>query len=258
MVEKEQETTRKGLASDQAFLTRLNDALSQSFVEVFGQTSMHALPNIIRSTYWSIRLFWTLLLLIGLGVGIFFCHLSTKSYFQFDVNVNVKTIEENPAIFPSVSFCNLNPFDGIRSKNYMTNILQQNNLNSLINEIKNSSNSPPVISIVQQAMYVLKANAFAESYQNESFLKNLGYSLQDMIVSCYYNGIRCNLTNDFEWFFSFEYGSCYKFNSKVNHRELKKIGKSGPDRGLKMEIFVGFSGNKKKQKLIYICFIGVD
>jgi len=49
----------------------------------------------------------------------------------------------------------------------------------------------------------------------DSKRKELGFSLDDMLVKCQFNKNPCD-SNDFEWYFDFHYGNCFKFNTGIN------------------------------------------
>jgi hypothetical protein len=49
----------------------------------------------------------------------------------------------------------------------------------------------------------------------DSIRKELGFSLDEMLVECQFNKNLCS-SNDFEWYFDFHYGNCFKFNTGIN------------------------------------------
>jgi hypothetical protein len=53
--------------------------------------------------------------------------------------------------------------------------------------------------------------------------KALGWNLTQVLNSCTFNGIKCDVENDFEWYFSVDYGNCYRFNSRpTNFKVIRK------------------------------------
>lgn len=106
------------------------------------------------------------------------------------------------------------------------------------------TDSSPAIYQVRQAMKVLKASALSKSNSDSSYVYNLGWSFDSMIISCYFNGNKCN-SSSFDRFYSFEYGNCYTFNKKTTtSTSLRTTSKTGPTNGLSLEIFTGYPGNK--------------
>jgi hypothetical protein len=47
------------------------------------------------------------------------------------------------------------------------------------------------------------------AYFNDYSKKQLGYSIDSMVISCTYNNMDCNLS-DFYWFYDIDYGNCFK------------------------------------------------
>lgn len=129
----------------------------------------------------------------------------------------------------------MNPFDTSDEKtfSYFQNSLVSNGLSPTITP----TNDEPAIYLVKQASKILKATVLSDvkSGQTDSFT----FTLDSMLISCYFNGVKCT-TAHFYKFNTFEYGSCYTFNS--NSSSLKKTSKYGPSYGLKMEIFTGIPG----------------
>lgn len=60
---------------------------------------------------------------------------------------------------------------------------------------------------------------------NQTQQKLLGWNLSQFITKCSFNNIPCDLNNDFQWYFSGDYGNCYHFNGapKVNLKKRLKI-----------------------------------
>ena len=97
-------------------------------------------------------------------------------------------------------------------------------------------------------------NLYSSTDNNYFDLYANGFFLNQMLLSCKFNGLKCDL-NDFYYFHDYFYGSCYQFNGlKVNNAsdsnssiksDVKKIQKPGPENGLQLELFVG---NPRRQQ----------
>ena len=74
-------------------------------------------------------------------------------------------------------------------------------------------------------------------------MKNISFSLDNMLLSCLYNENSCN-SSDFIQFTSYDRGNCFMFNS--NTTSIQTSTQSGPFYGLQLELFGGFDG-----KLVY-------
>ena len=75
---------------------------------------------------------------------------------------------------------------------------------------------------------------------NDTIKRSFGAELEDMLVECTFNLIRCNLS-DFEWFYDTYYGSCFRFNSN----KTKQLSKKGKHDGLDMKLYIPKPYGKK-------------
>ena len=46
--------------------------------------------------------------------------------------------------------------------------------------------------------------------------KALGWDMLKVLKSCTFNEANCDINKDFEWYFSVDYGNCFRFNSGSN------------------------------------------
>ena len=161
---------------------------------------------------------------------------SLIQYFQYQTNINYQEIIETSSEFPAVTICNLNPID-FTSRNltgdYIKKTLRRYNINPTINATYLNG-----YDLVMQASSILKANIIADETITQEDRKNLSFTLDTMLISCYYNDQKCN-ASDFYYFYSFEYGNCYSFNYENVTRVTSKYG---PSSGLTLELFVGVQG----------------
>ena len=86
-----------------------------------------------------------------------------------------------------------------------------------------------------------------------------GFLLSQILVSCEFQGVPCNL-NDFFWFHDYEYGNCFRFNGidedqsienetyNYTSQQPRLSTKPGYENGLRLELF---SGNELQQQFIY-------
>jgi len=160
------------------------------------------------------------------------------------VNINYQVITDSPTEFPSVSICNLKPFDLTYSEensDYLMKFLLEKSISPKLSV----SSGEYAVDVLEEAASTLKASVSADKSLNDSFLESLGFTLDTMLISCYYNKQKCN-KSDFTWFRTFEYGNCYTFNGVYdeNNQKLKSksTSKAGPQNGLVLELFVGKVG----------------
>lgn len=142
--------------------------------------------------------------------------------------------------FPAVTICNLNPFDTSNSQtsSFISTILKKNGMTSTISP----QTGEYAIYMVRETMDVIKSSALANVKGNSSFVRSLGYDLNTLLLSCFFNGFTCN-SSDFFWYYSYEYGNCYIFNHNYGDgTALKVVSESGPNSGLQLELFTGYPG----------------
>jgi hypothetical protein len=229
------------------------DIIKKEAAQFCCETSAHGLGNIVSSEHYVYKFLWVFIVLAGIATTAY-CNYFNRVlfkkkiiiknkylisvitaalivYYQYGVSVSISTNFESTTQFPAVTLCNLIPFDLNSNTNFFMSMIQNASLTPNITPTLSS----PGIYQVQQTMNFLRANILANSQTyNSTFLKSLGFDLNSMLISCYFNKERCT-ASDFTWIFSFEYGNCYSFNYKRNSSiNLKTISNAGPSFGLVM------------------------
>lgn len=115
--------------------------------------------------------------------------------------------------------------------------MKQNDISPQINVTSDEI----AITKVQAAANILKASVTADKSLSESDLIKLGFTMDTMIISCFFDKKTCN-TSSFKWFHDNEYGNCYTFNSLIS--ETLKTSKPGQAYGLLLELFIGVAGRQ--------------
>ena len=184
--------------------------------EILGQakqtleySSVHGLTNLIKNRFYYIKAMWAMFLLasaITCGCSI---QRLVANYFNRDVTSKTEVSYQTKLIFPVVNICNLNPFTSQFSKQFIHSKMMTNATN--IDSIYSSRSLANILSRENQTM--------------------LGVTdVKETILSCSFNGIECNLSQDFELFYDVNYGNCFRFNS----------GKSSP---FKYALYTGIYGS---------------
>ena len=167
----------------------------------------------------------------------------TLSYLSYGVVTSYQIVVDSPAEFPSVTLCNLNAID-LSSESttgtYINTILNFNQISGVIN-VTDLPDDIYGITLVDEAARLLKAYITADKSLNETELKKKGFTMDQLIISCYYNKLPCN-SSDFKWIRSNEFGNCYTFNALVVGQAIRTTSKAGPEFGLNLEIFIGITG----------------
>lgn len=75
----------------------------QSAYRTYSDSKVHGVSNILKNESWILRVFWIVLLLTSTGFALYFCYLSSKSYFNYDVSVSIEAVDTLPLEFPAVT-----------------------------------------------------------------------------------------------------------------------------------------------------------
>jgi hypothetical protein len=100
-----------------------------------------------------------------------------------------------------------------------------------------ASETIEIIRSLEQAYLISSTDESLKKIYNLT-RKDVGFSLETMLISCFYNSIPCS-ASDFALIFTFEYGNCYTFNTKTPGKTTKSAGIGS---GLILEMFVGVEG----------------
>jgi hypothetical protein len=180
-----------------------------------------------------VQLIWTLILL---GSTCATCWLITKSvldYLAYEVVSQTNVFYEVPTKFPAITVCDNDPFTSKYSENLYENISKTNNFGwNPINNVNNNLN------------FLVKMHAANPSFGDEN-RKLLGFDIKS-IMNCRYNQIKCG--EELHWYYSFDYGNCWQFNSgfnSSNHKvPIKDAKLDDKDFGFSMTVYPLISQNK--------------
>ena len=67
--------------------------------------------------------------------------------------------------------------------------------------------------------------------------KTMGRQLNNTLIFCKLSLVPCDEIKQFQYYYDFTYGNCYKFNAGG----LQTVGKNGLENSLQFEIYVGNS-----------------
>ena len=160
-------------------------------------SSFIILPNIYRSDYVVLKLTWLLFFFVSTGFCAWFISRSITDYLNFDVISKTEIKYDTNLIFPVITICNSNPLTTDYSIEFVRSLL-------------NTSNP------------YLRDDFMVKFFVNYNITKNLtdpylfGQKINELIIGCKFGFSDCNLNEDFEHYYDFNYGNCYRFNSGKN------------------------------------------
>lgn len=198
-----------------------NAKIKEILKETALSSTSHGIPNIVRSTSLLLKLMWATCLIVSTGLCSYLVVKSIMNYFEYEVVTKINVIYENPAPFPTVTFCNLRPFVG----DYLEKLYLKNNKTLPKGYVGDN---------LAYNQYYLMTNIW--NYDT-SIRKELGLKKEDFIQACRFNYQECNLSS-IEWSYNFFYGNCFTFNE----HGTQKLTKSSKQYGFRLKLFVG-NGN---------------
>jgi hypothetical protein len=110
-----------------------------------------------------------------------------------------------------------------------------------LNYVKNLS----LINISPNKIANLIKSNIASDYQRygRDNITHLGFKIDEMLLTCSFNNIPCNISQDFVWVYSYDFVNCYTFNSGQDQNgnivPLKNVNNNELDNSLQLEIFIG-------------------
>jgi len=200
------------------------DALNESVMSNAG----YAINRICKTKIIAIKLMWILSLLIFSSIASYLCVSSIISYYDREIVSKITVYHETPMELPTITFCNLSPFQ----TNYSLEMLTQMITNTTI--YLGSPHAPFGRNSVANKYYFM-SNLY-DLVKNDSDKMNLGDPLASIIKMCSYDLSNLCTLQDFEWYYDFYYGNCYRFNSKGD----KKLYKKGKLAGFHIELYSGY------------------
>ena len=196
----------------------------RKFKDLASSSTIHGIPNILRSSSVFIKILWSFFFLLSSGLCSYMVFLSVSNYFEYDVVTKVRIVDQAPILFPTVLICNANPFLTKESSAYIKQVLlSEMNLN-----ITNLTKTEEYLYIANRLM-----PSFASSpFLNDSIKKSFGFPLEKILFACLYNNKACN-ASDFTWHFDFFNGNCFKFNDGISS-EIKSSSTPGNANGFSL------------------------
>jgi hypothetical protein len=156
---------------------------------------------------------WLLSLLVFSALASYLCVSSITSYYDRETVSKITVFQETPMEFPAITFCNLSPFQ----TNFSFEVLH-----AIIQNTTKYFESPqrPYGKILVANRYYFMSNIY-DIVKNSDKL-NLSNSLESMLKVCIYDLSNLCFLSDFECYYDFYYGNCFRFNSKGD-KKLEQI-----------------------------------
>ena len=127
----------------------------------------------------------------------------------------------------------MNSFDySTKNQAFLSNNVKRLDSNLVIS-------SDPLSNSITRGLRVLKSSLIGDKTLNASFIKGLGFNIDQYMISCSYSGQACD-SNSFSYFYDFQYLNCYTFNKANISNKIKRINRRGSGYGLQLELFAAY------------------
>ncbi|RNA37539.1 acid-sensing ion channel 1 isoform X2 [Brachionus plicatilis] len=211
------------------------------FVERAETSSCHGIPNFVREKNWFIKILWAICIISSLSYCLSNLTLLFISYYNYDVQIQFTTNRLTSIEFPTVTFCNKNPF------NFQKSTLDMNSIEEL-EGLKSFFLSNKLLEIINSldAMFYIQFGT-TKMLVNKTIVDTMGFNIEEMLINCRFNTLSCS-KNDFEEIYLPSFGKCYKFNSgrslNGSKVEIKRVSVPGLFFGFRLELFIGSSDHE--------------
>ena len=177
------------------------------------------LPNIIRSKYKILSIAWTIVLLFSASTCVWLILKTFQQYNAHDVTTSIRRIHEEPAVFPTIALCNMNPFN----TDYAASLFTQYNVTF----------DPRSDTFTSFATLQEKIKQATGSYLNDQQVRNMS-SFTNMLIDCQFQWLSCD-ESDFDYLFHQYISGCYVFNM---NKSVLATG-SGSGNSLQLRLYSG-------------------
>ena len=127
---------------------------------------------------------------------------NVRNFIKHDVVTKVRETNEFPTYFPAITICNLIYFQTEYSKNYLSGVAKSFGFIDIFDPTL--LNDTTTYGFIQTAAFLGMINVVQQNF-NQTEIQKLGYTIDDMLLSCTFSQFGCNYT-DFAWFFHPNYG----------------------------------------------------
>ena len=120
----------------------LNHLFKETVTDTLRDTTTHGIPNVLKeSNHWILKIIWTICSLGCAGVCFYLINRTFNTFWSYPSYVTTEIHQEIPAMFPTVTFCNikaLNSSDSFTSA-YLIKNVQYLNLGLNITDSKQNN-----------------------------------------------------------------------------------------------------------------------
>jgi hypothetical protein len=219
-------------------------SIKYAFFEWSQSVTYHCFPKIFKEkTLFFMRFIWAIIFLALQILTVLVLTQIVQAYFQYGVVSTIQSVNEIPTQFPTVTICNADPFTTKKAQTFIEQLFLKT-----FNKNLTAMNYTQAVELLNDKReyfsQVVKSNAANPDYGDEN-RKLLGFDMKKHLQNCLFSGTPCDWESDFHWYYNFDYGNCFQFNSNLNMKNqerpmsnLKYSLLTGDKYGLRLRVFV--------------------
>ena len=198
-------------------LVRINNANKLSnvkcdFLEWSQCVTFHGFPKIFKEkTNIFMRLLWFFIFVTFASLTFYILVNNIISYYKYETVTSYQLINEQPSLFPTITICDSNAFTTRQAQSLIMNISKR----YFNKDITKLSLVEYVTFAMSDLSRSVKLYVSDPKYGDEN-RKQLGFDLNKILIGCTFSDTPCKFNRDFHWYFHFDYGNCFQFNSGLN------------------------------------------
>jgi hypothetical protein len=182
----------------------------EKFLEWSKNSSSHGYPHFFRTNRIPLKIMWMICFIIANGLCAYLILKSCSEYLEFSVNTQIRVINQIPMDFPSFQICNQNPFVSTIGRKFVLDYLREN-----LNENVSSYKTLREYATIEEENLYSKKSEYENLFEgvlikaknsNKSVQDSLGYTLDKLMLQCYFNYEKCDFTRDFKETYHHYYG----------------------------------------------------
>lgn len=220
-------------------------AILNTILETISDSKTHGVSNIIKVENKVLKFIWIVCFITSTFYCAYELVIAILAYLSYGVVLSTSPVYEAPTQFPAVDICNLVPYDSLSASEDINFIFKSNNITNT--KFTNAKNYTDTVSDLIKAYYAkLALNGSSHSFKK-------GYNLEDILISCFYEGTACNIS-DFFYYSDYNYGNCFSFNlgktNRAGYNSTQTLHSTlassfpGVKNGLQLELYVGDAQNQ--------------
>ena len=179
--------------------------VKQIFLEWSKEAPFDCYPKIFKNhKHKSVSFVWLVVFIFFASMTILILYRSIGEYFDRETVTKIAIKHERPLLFPTVTICDADPFTSKKSQeNIHKTALEEYGL-----DLDNLTFYESLSKTAHTAEIIKMRVASFTREQKQA----LGFSI-NQIYDLKFDGVSIEPKSHLRWFYSFDYGNCYQFNS---------------------------------------------